>query len=158
MRTHLICGPGYRNFFYPLSREVVSHCDIFISCMRSLVQEISIFFLSDVPLCTLAILRCPLYRGLCFCFRVFLAEGFGSFQLCWLCVIQHDVHVTPCTHTLSHSVTLCVSLSLTGSLAGYYFMPNAMANLQAQQNAAAAVAAASQGLYGMADNWSHLPL
>ena len=38
-------------------------------------------------------------------------------------------------------------------------MPNAMATLQAQQNAAAAVAAASaQGMYGMSDNWSHLHL
>jgi len=51
---------------------------------------------------------------------------------------------------------LCVCLFVYLCGAGYYFMPNAMANLQAQQNAAAAVAAASaQGLY---DNWSHLHL
>jgi hypothetical protein len=33
-----------------------------------------------------------------------------------------------------------------------------MATIQAQQNAAAAVAAASQGMYGLTDNWSHLQL
>lgn len=43
------------------------------------------------------------------------------------------------------------------SQAGYYFVPNVMSSLQAQQNAAVA-AASAQGLYGMADNWSHLHL